>query len=270
MMRMSPRRRLARITRRDRRRRRPALTRRWRGDPLRFVDRRRRLAVAVGALLAAVAGATAGGPVAALVLAVYAALAVHALAGTRVRRGQDRAAATAIEAVGALAAELRAGAGTPATALITSALPDVAAVAAGTTTSGVPASGATTSGVPAFGNPGGVSATAVARVVAALRISEQLGAPLADLLDRVDDDLRAGQRLRASVAAQTAGSQATAVLLAALPVAGLALGITLGADPLRQLLHTPLGAACAVGALALQTAGLGWSSRLVRTAGEVA
>jgi tight adherence protein B len=109
-------------------------------------------------------------------------------------------------------------------------------------------------------------AGALARLEAAYRISEALGTPLADLLDRVDADLRAQQRLRLTVQAQTAGAQATSVLLAGLPVVGLALGGAMGFDPVAQLLHTPVGGTCAVTAALLQCGGLAWTARLVRGA----
>ena len=38
----------------------------------------------------------------------------------------------------------------------------------------------------------------------------------------------------------------------------------MGADPLRILLHTPIGAACAGVAVLLQLVGLAWTNRLAR------
>lgn len=99
---------------------------------------------------------------------------------------------------------------------------------------------------------------------AATRLAERTGAPLADLLERVEADARAADRAHAAAAAQAAGSMATAWLLAGLPLGGIGLGYAIGADPLSVLLHTPLGAGCAVGALALQLAGLAWSRRIIR------
>ncbi|UWZ59279.1 hypothetical protein Daura_01150 [Dactylosporangium aurantiacum] len=106
---------------------------------------------------------------------------------------------------------------------------------------------------------------ALARLEAAHRVSEALGTPLADLLDQVDADLRAGHALRLNLAAQTSGAQTTTALLVGMPAAGLWLGAGIGVDPVGQLLHTPLGAACAVTAVALQCAGLLWTGRMVRS-----
>ena len=94
-------------------------------------------------------------------------------------------------------------------------------------------------------------------------LAERTGAPAADLVERIEADARATDRAGASASAQAAGAQATSMLLAALPLAGLGLGVLMGADPLHVLLRTPVGAACGVAAVVLQTAGLLWSERLV-------
>ncbi|MCO8273336.1 hypothetical protein M1L60_22335, partial [Actinoplanes sp. TRM 88003] len=94
-------------------------------------------------------------------------------------------------------------------------------------------------------------------------LAERTGAPAADLVERIEADARATDRAGASASAQAAGAQATSMLLAALPLAGLGLGVLMGADPFHVLLRTPLGAACGVVAVGLQTAGLLWSERLV-------
>jgi Flp pilus assembly protein TadB len=101
-------------------------------------------------------------------------------------------------------------------------------------------------------------------VLAACAVSERTGAPLAEVLDRVEAYLRQAHRLRLAVAAHRAGTRATALLLAILPAAGVAVGYGMGADPLQVLLHTRLGAACVGLACALQIAGLLWTERLSR------
>ncbi|GAA1628940.1 hypothetical protein GCM10009679_37420 [Saccharothrix algeriensis] len=118
----------------------------------------------------------------------------------------------------------------------------------------------------AVGGVGGVLLlpdTELDRLVhAARRLADGTGAPLADLLERLEAQSRAADRADAAAAAQAAGAQLTAVLLAALPVGGLGLGYLIGVDPLRILLHTPVGVGCACGAAVLQAAGLAWTRRV--------
>jgi tight adherence protein B len=102
------------------------------------------------------------------------------------------------------------------------------------------------------------------RVKAVWRLAERTGAPAADLVERLEADARAGDRAAASAAAQAAGAQATALLLAGLPIGGIGLGVAIGADPVHVLLHTRIGAACAIAAVLLQAAGLRWAERLAR------
>ena len=94
------------------------------------------------------------------------------------------------------------------------------------------------------------------------QLAERTGAPAADLVERIEADARAADRAAASAAAQAAGAQATALLLAGLPVGGIGLGLAIGADPVHVLLRTPIGAACAIGAVLLQCGGLLWAERL--------
>ncbi|GAB1688915.1 type II secretion system F family protein [Krasilnikovia sp. M28-CT-15] len=208
------------------------------GQPLRVV------AVAGG--LAAIAGWLVAGLVAGLVAAVYAALGCRALTRGMARRAADTARSQALDDLCALAADLRAG------------KPPPVPMSAGS-----PAASAE----PDDGGPGPLSADPERRRIAELteavwHLAERTGAPAADLVERLEADVRAGVRARSSAAAQAAGAQATALLLAALPLGGIALGYAIGADPLRVLLHTPLGAVCALGAAALQSVGLLWADRL--------
>lgn len=99
---------------------------------------------------------------------------------------------------------------------------------------------------------------------AAQRLSDRTGAPLAELLDRVESHHRGLSRLDNGAHAQAAGIRLTAMLLAALPLAALGLGHLIGADALGALLRTPLGTASTAAAVALQLAGLAWADRLAR------
>ncbi len=97
---------------------------------------------------------------------------------------------------------------------------------------------------------------------AAVRLADRTGAPLAELLERIEADARVADRGLDAAAAQAAGARATAWLLAALPLGGIGLGYAIGVDPVAVLLHTPVGGASAVAAVALQISGLLWAERL--------
>lgn len=194
--------------------------------------------------VAAGAGVALGGPVAAFAAAAYVALAVQGWA----RRGRAREAATQrarrLDELCALAADLRAGLPPP----VAPAASIAFASAAG----------------PSSTVPVGPGDRLAELTSAACRLAEQTGAPLADLLERIECDARAADRLAAGAVAQAAGARATAMLLAGLPAAGIGIGYGMGVDPLGVLLDTPLGALCAVAAIVLQIAGLMWSARLTR------
>ncbi|MDP9798916.1 hypothetical protein J2S43_007428 [Catenuloplanes nepalensis] len=183
-----------------------------------------RLLVTAVAGVSALAGLAVAGPVGMLV-AVYCRLAVRGLLRWKAARASARARTRTLDMLCTLAADLRAG--LPHTD--PPMLPD-------------PRIGRLTS--------------------AAWRLAEHTGAPLADLVERIETDTRAMARGQAAAAAEAAGARATAWLLAALPAGGLVLGAFMGVDPLAVLLHTPIGAACATGAVVLQSAGLAWANRL--------
>lgn len=99
---------------------------------------------------------------------------------------------------------------------------------------------------------------------AAQRLSRRTGAPLADLIERLEAHQRDLARVEKAAAAQAAGTRLTALLLAALPIAALGLGHLIGADALGALFGTTLGMACAAAAIVLQLSGLLWAERLAR------
>lgn len=207
-----------------------------------IADQHPRLAaVLIAATTATVAGIAAG-PTAAAIATAYVVATVAIVAARRRAREDAKVFDAAITAVGAVAADLRAGAD-----------PTVAVARS-------------RSSLATSGSAGDVSR----RLDAAIHVADESGAPLADVLDRLETDARTLARSRASATSQAAGAQATAVLLAALPVAGIALGEGVGADPVHVLLHTPLGAACAGGAMGFQLAGLAWAQRLANSIREAA
>ncbi|MFJ7593094.1 type II secretion system F family protein [Streptomyces sp. NPDC097617] len=188
----------------------------------------------------------------------------------RVRTRERARAARAAEVValcGAVVGELRAGA-QPGQAL-TAAMRRTAV--------GPGAPGAVETGVlaaAAFGGdvPGALrqaaresGAEGLAGMAACWRVSVDGGAGLAVGLERLEGALRAERDRQESLRAQLAGARSTVVVLALLPLVGLLIGTGLGADPLRVLLHTPMGWGCLVAGGVLEALGLLWCRRIVRT-----
>ena len=98
-------------------------------------------------------------------------------------------------------------------------------------------------------------------------VSARSGAPVATVLDRMEQDLRARIRQRREVAAQLAGARATAALLAFLPVLGIGLGTAMGARPLQVLFGAPAGQVSLVVGVGLDAVGVLWTAGIVRRAG---
>jgi tight adherence protein B len=113
---------------------------------------------------------------------------------------------------------------------------------------------------------GGELGRALGRVAAAARLSARTGCSLAAVVGAVEDDLRARSRHRLELRSATAGSRASAALLAGLPVLGLVMGGGVGADPWRVLTTTGTGQLLLVAGVGLEVGGLAWSARLVRRA----
>lgn len=104
----------------------------------------------------------------------------------------------------------------------------------------------------------------LAGVAACWEVAEGSGAGLASSLTTLADAARESRRVRDELAAGLAEPRATAVVLAGLPVLGLALGSMLGADPLRWLLGTPAGRAVLAAGALLQVLGAVWAWRITR------
>lgn len=188
-------------------------------------------------LLGGGVGAVVGGPVAAVAMAGYGTLAVRAVLRWRVNRSAERDRRRGLDQLCGLAADLRAGLPVP-HALDVADVEHAEAGRLGQLTS------------------------------AAVRLADRTGAPLAELVERIEADARATDRGLAAAAAQAAGARATAWLLAALPMGGIGLGYGIGVDPVAVLLHSTVGGACAIVAVALQIVGLLWAERLGATPGR--
>jgi tight adherence protein B len=166
--------------------------------------------------------------------------------------GPGGAAGRAIAVVEALATQVRAGAS-----------PDAAWQLALELVDGKPPADPTPTQRSGPGGEGAAADPAWRALGAAWRLSEQTGAPLADVLDRLTAGLRQELEVEAEVEASLAAPRATARLLAGLPLVGVALGELIGARPVAVLLGTPLGRGCALGGLLLAAAGQVWTRALV-------
>lgn len=103
-------------------------------------------------------------------------------------------------------------------------------------------------------------------LAACWRVGSERGGALATVLDGLATALRDEEAQRQDVAVQLAGPRATARLLAALPLLGLAMAAALGAHPLPFLFGTAPGLACLITGIALNLAGLYWTRRLAKSA----
>ncbi|MDT7560737.1 MAG: tight adherence protein, partial [Pseudonocardiales bacterium] len=185
------------------------------------VEPRRGASVLIGAVLL---GALVAGPGGAVASAMAAGVGYHRWRGAALRRRHTAEVAALLDAVGVLAAELRAG-----------AHPANAAAAAATGTRavhrvlGAVAAGAQLGAeIPALlerhtdGEP--AIADELSRVAAAWALAERHGAALAELMDAVRTDLDVRVRLAGQIKAQLAGPRASSAVLAGLPVLGVLLG----------------------------------------------
>lgn len=108
----------------------------------------------------------------------------------------------------------------------------------------------------------GALGSELARVAAAWRVADERGVALAELLEAVRTDVAGRVAFRQRAAAGLAGPRATAAVLAALPLLGVALGQAVGAAPVALLLGTSAGGALLVVGTGLACAGLAWTARI--------
>jgi tight adherence protein B len=111
--------------------------------------------------------------------------------------------------------------------------------------------------------PGGAAA---ADLATAWAVCEATGGRLAPAVARLAVGWRDEEQVRREVSAQLAGPRATAILLAGLPLVGLALGTSLGADPIALVRQPSMVLVVAVPGLLLEVAGLLWTARITRSA----
>lgn len=97
-------------------------------------------------------------------------------------------------------------------------------------------------------------------------LAEQHGLPLAPLVEQAQLRIDTRLRHRTATAATLQGPQATAVILSLLPLAGIAMGTAMGADPLALLLGGGLGGLLLVTGTGLAATGFVWSRHIIRRA----
>jgi len=247
-----------------------------RGERLRFLSRTGRLepgqgdsampsraswtglAVVIAAVLTAVAAVVSrdAGDTAACAIAILIALGAVVRVGRSTMR--DRAARHDRDGVhlllSVLVAELEAGTAT-----------DVAIAAA---VNAAPAHGDELVALAQGRSPSSSSSSSrsLRAVAAGWSFAAVTGAPLAEVLARVRDDVDAERALDRGVRTAVAGAQSSALLLAALPLLGLGLGLALGTHPLTILFRRPVGHVLLVCGVTLDVLGVVWISAMVQRA----
>lgn len=219
-----------------------------------------RSVLVVGACGVVVAGVA--GPVAGLLATVCSAVLGEGLRARRAAAAALARRSAELELLSALAAELRAGRH-PAAAL--AAVPAPADAGLESALAAARATAALGGDVGASLRRGATS-SALAKLAAAWQLSEDCGAPLADLLAQVATDLRSTVELHRTADVELTGARATGLVLAVLPLLGVALGAAMGANPMKVLLHSSAGAGLVVAGLVFETAGLAWVRRLTNGA----
>src|SRR5665811_460560 len=176
------------------------------------------------------------------------------------RTRPERLRADMAEAIDALTSELESGIlATRALASVASDWPILSSAASASRFGGDVAAALRT----AADRPG---AEALHRLAAAWEISERTGAAQADVLDRMGRALRDERDLQREISAGLGPSRATARLLAALPVLGLALGSGVRGESLHVLFGTLTGSLCLAAGVFLACAGLAWVEHIASAA----
>jgi tight adherence protein B len=174
--------------------------------------------------------------------------------GSRARRHRAQQRSAAIAALGALAAELRAGqptgvaleragAGHWPQAVAASRLGGDIGVALGDDAKRIPT---------------------LQGLAACWTVAAEAGSGLADAVTRLADAARVDEDVRVQLEAQLAGPRATARMLGLLPVIGLLIGSSLGADPVTWLTQSPAGLLCLAAGIGFTALGMAWTGSIAR------
>ncbi len=124
-----------------------------------------------------------------------------------------------------------------------------------------------------FGSGDQPAAQQAAGIVAGCAVAQELGAPLAPVLESVARSVVLAEQGRTDRDTALAGPKSTARILGWLPIFGIVLASALGADPIGFLLGGPVGIATAAAGVGLMLIGRKWISHLInhaRQAGDSA
>ncbi|SDS60345.1 type II secretion system F family protein [Corynebacterium timonense] len=198
-------------------------------------------------------------------LGIVAATVAGALARRR-RSAHDSACAEAVAAfLGHLVTNVKAGATTP----------DAIARAAQRLPSSTPesvhrdirrAAAAARSGAAPDTALGAAETPQLREVGALWAISAVRGLPVGELLSRARERIDHEQRHRAATQAALAGPKTTAIVLSALPAAGILMGTAMGANPLGVLVDGGVGGVLLIAGCALVCAGYLACARIIEGA----
>ncbi|MEJ7635449.1 type II secretion system F family protein [Aeromicrobium sp.] len=106
----------------------------------------------------------------------------------------------------------------------------------------------------------------LAELAGAWLVAERAGAPLARVLDRLEETARGDLEVEREVESGLAPARATGRLMAVLPVFGLALGSGMGGDPVAVLAGTIPGVLCLAAGCGLACAGVAWVEQIATSA----
>ncbi|WP_313814109.1 type II secretion system F family protein [Glutamicibacter sp.] len=113
---------------------------------------------------------------------------------------------------------------------------------------------------------GGQQTSSVRRLLWCLKLSSHSGAPLAQVLDQLAQDLEADLEAMQSFDAAMAGPRATTKLLTWLPMIGLGAGFIFGIDLLHTLTTSPAAQLSVAGGVVLWSVNRLWCRRLLSSA----
>lgn len=94
-------------------------------------------------------------------------------------------------------------------------------------------------------------------------LSDDYGIPLARLMDNAQARYDAARRHAQATQSSMQGPQATSYVLSCLPLAGIAMGVVMGADPVGFLLSGGVGGILLVLGVFLACAGFAWSRSII-------